>query len=67
MLTRRGLVSMPGQVLGPEYALVTVVSMREIRLVLMVHAALMRDISNVETGHKATGLGNAAWSKCPSW
>ena len=36
-------------VLGPEYALVTVVSMREIRLVLMVHAALMRDISNVET------------------
>ena len=25
--------------------------MREIRLVLMVHASIMRDVSNVEVGH----------------
>ena len=37
--------------------------MREIRLVLMVHTTLLRDLSNVEVGHKATGLGGVVGNK----
>ena len=29
----------------------------------MVHASLMRDVSNVEVGHKATGLGGVVGNK----
>ena len=49
--------------LGPEYERLSSISMRDIRLAVYVLRELVHEVSQIETAHKATGLGGIVGNK----